>query len=217
MPWTRPTLRGVGPVAAPSNAPGKGGCLHSWKEIAGYLNHGVRTVQRWEETEGLPVHRHAHEKRDSVYAYPDELDGWWSQHQGSLQATKKLRVTPPPDSVASRSVRLPKWAIAAATLLIFVLVAVGIWRSWAARTLPVLPFVSRNWVLIADIENQTGDPVFDRSLLPLLMPAWSSLPTRMCYRDRELTPPYNGWASVTTLELTSSWGVRFASVRMSRA
>ncbi|HLJ51432.1 MAG TPA: tetratricopeptide repeat protein [Bryobacteraceae bacterium] len=165
MPWTRPTLRGVGPVAAPSNAPGKGGCLHSWKEIAGYLNHGVRTVQRWEETEGLPVHRHAHEKRDSVYAYPDELDGWWSQHQGSLQATKKLRVTPPPDSVASRSVRLPKWAIAAATLLIFVLVAVGIWRSWAARTLPVLPFVSRNWVLIADIENQTGDPVFDRSLL----------------------------------------------------
>ena len=31
--------------------------LDSWKEIAAYLRRDVRTVQRWEERESLPVHR----------------------------------------------------------------------------------------------------------------------------------------------------------------
>ncbi len=31
--------------------------LNSWKEIARFLNHDVRTVMRWEKTGGLPVHR----------------------------------------------------------------------------------------------------------------------------------------------------------------
>jgi hypothetical protein len=30
--------------------------LGSWKEIAAYLGRDVRTVQRWEKKEGLPVH-----------------------------------------------------------------------------------------------------------------------------------------------------------------
>lgn len=51
--------------------------LDSWKEIAAYLKRQVRTVQRWETHEGLPVHRHHHERRGSVYAYKSELDGWW--------------------------------------------------------------------------------------------------------------------------------------------
>jgi hypothetical protein len=34
--------------------------LESWKEIASYLRRTVRTVQRWEAAEGLPVHRHVH-------------------------------------------------------------------------------------------------------------------------------------------------------------
>jgi hypothetical protein len=40
--------------------------LDSWKEIAVYLNRDVTTVQRWEKREGMPVHRHVHEKRGSV-------------------------------------------------------------------------------------------------------------------------------------------------------
>ena len=44
------------------------GRLDSWKEIATYLGRGVRTVQRWEREEGLPVHRLNHEKRGNVYA-----------------------------------------------------------------------------------------------------------------------------------------------------
>ena len=50
--------------------------LESWKEIAVYLNRGVRTVRRWEKEEGLPVHRHAHKKLGTVYAHRSELDAW---------------------------------------------------------------------------------------------------------------------------------------------
>src|SRR5260370_31348589 len=50
--------------------------LVSWKEIAAHLGREVRTVQRWEKTDGLPVKRHEHLKKSTVYAYPSELDDW---------------------------------------------------------------------------------------------------------------------------------------------
>src|SRR6266699_3032372 len=62
-------------LAQPERQP-LGPRLNSWKEIAGYLSRSERTVHRWEEKEGLPVHRLQHEKRGSVYAYRWELDGW---------------------------------------------------------------------------------------------------------------------------------------------
>src|ERR1700682_284538 len=55
--------------------------LLSWKEIAAHLGREVRTVQRWETTEGLPVHRHEHQKKSTVYAYPSELDDWVRKRQ----------------------------------------------------------------------------------------------------------------------------------------
>jgi len=55
--------------------------LDSWKEIAAYLGRGVRTVQRWEREEGLPVHRLAHAERGSVFADPAELTDWWNSRQ----------------------------------------------------------------------------------------------------------------------------------------
>ena len=50
--------------------------LDSWKEIAAYLNRDVTTVQRWEKREGMPVHRHVHDRAGSVYAFREELDAW---------------------------------------------------------------------------------------------------------------------------------------------
>ena len=50
--------------------------LDSWKEIAAYLNRDVTTVQRWEKREGMPVHRHVHDKLGSVYASRAELEAW---------------------------------------------------------------------------------------------------------------------------------------------
>src|SRR5215467_7908800 len=67
--------------------------LDSWKEIASYLNRSEKTVRRWEENEGLPVHRLLHEKRGSVYAYSEDLDLWWSsrksQDEGSGESPSK--------------------------------------------------------------------------------------------------------------------------------
>jgi hypothetical protein len=71
-------------------APGSGQSpqdrLDCWKEIAAYLGRGVRTVQRWEREEGLPVHRLAHEKRGSVYARREELAVWWESRRLTLAA-----------------------------------------------------------------------------------------------------------------------------------
>lgn len=50
--------------------------LDSWKEIAAYLHRSVRTARRWELHEGLPVRRHQHLKRGSVYAFKVEIDDW---------------------------------------------------------------------------------------------------------------------------------------------
>lgn len=47
--------------------------LTGWKEIAGYLGRGVRTVQRYEVLFGLPVRRTT---KASVIAFPHELDRW---------------------------------------------------------------------------------------------------------------------------------------------
>ena len=55
--------------------------LDSWKEIGAYLKRDVTTVRRWEKREGLPVHRHLHDRRESVYAYRDELDRWWDERR----------------------------------------------------------------------------------------------------------------------------------------
>jgi TolB-like protein/tetratricopeptide (TPR) repeat protein len=52
------------------------GRLNSWKEIAAYLNRDVTSAQRWEKREAMPVHRHVHDKRGSVYALIPELDAW---------------------------------------------------------------------------------------------------------------------------------------------
>ena len=49
--------------------------LSGWKEIAGYMNQSVRTVQRWEML-GLPVHRMGTRKRSQVIALAEELNAW---------------------------------------------------------------------------------------------------------------------------------------------
>ena len=61
--------------------------LNSWKEIAAFLQKDVRTVQRWEKNERLPVHRKPHDKLSSVYAYESELEAWWGQGTHPLSST----------------------------------------------------------------------------------------------------------------------------------
>jgi TRAP transporter TAXI family solute receptor len=88
-------------------APAASQRLDSWKEIAAYLKRDVATVRRWEKREGLPVHRHLHEKLGSVYAYTSELDVWSAGRQ---------QVKERPDSHPGR--QRAAWAAAVTVLLV---------------------------------------------------------------------------------------------------
>jgi TolB-like protein len=73
--------------------------LISWKAIAAHLGCSVRTVRRWEGTEGLPVHRHLHRTLGRVFALKTELDGWRRSRARSPQpgsgADAVLPLAPP--------------------------------------------------------------------------------------------------------------------------
>jgi eukaryotic-like serine/threonine-protein kinase len=88
------------------------GRLDSWKEIGAYLKRDVTTVRRWEKREGLPVHRHAHDRRDSVYAYRIEIDRWWEDRRHHI--ADKIEVDTP---IAGRGRERHAWSLAAAGLI----------------------------------------------------------------------------------------------------
>jgi TolB-like protein len=145
-----------------SEIPSESRILDSWKAIALYLQRDVTTVQRWEKQEGMPVHRHLHHKRGSVYALSSELDAW--------RQSRKLRFDdvqePAPEAPAGsdrQQTTVPggrRWfvlsaaAVALVALLTLVYVAT---RSRAGdagrpkiRSLAVLP-----------LQNLSGDPSQD--------------------------------------------------------
>jgi hypothetical protein len=80
--------------------------LQSWKEIASELDRGVRTVQRWEQTLALPVHRLGKGARCPVFAFKDELHLWFHQKaRGSdLETTQSPPGEGPTGSRPERSI-----------------------------------------------------------------------------------------------------------------
>ena len=106
--------------------------LDSWKEIAGYLNRDVTTVQRWEKREGMPVHRHVHDKMGSVYSSRAELDAW-AKGRNLRAAQGEITEAPLPSSQdltpqSTTSSSRTRWklalALAAGATLV---VAAGLW------------------------------------------------------------------------------------------
>lgn len=92
--------------------------LESWKEIGVYLRRGVRTIQRWERIEALPVHRHVHERRATVYAYKSELDAWYASRSDSLEADGNVKAPERyPAGQPRASMLLPVWIGATAFLV----------------------------------------------------------------------------------------------------
>jgi tetratricopeptide (TPR) repeat protein/TolB-like protein len=59
--------------------------LESWKEVASFFRRGVRTVQLWEKSEGLPIRRHHHNRLATVYAHRPELEAWWQRRGMQLE------------------------------------------------------------------------------------------------------------------------------------
>ncbi len=141
--------------------------LDSWKEIAAYLGRDVTTVQRWEKSEAMPVHRHVHDKRSSVYALTSELDAWrqsrkprldennhpQTQNERTASAGTSSETVSKPSSAPGKR----RWLAVAATVgIVIAIVAVAsvMLRSHTVvvaqpkiRSLAVLP-----------LKNMTGDP-----------------------------------------------------------
>ncbi len=70
------------------------GLLSSWKTIAAYLDRGVRTVQRWERTLGLPIHRMKGGQLAPVFAYEHEIDRWLQRaSKGSAPASASICIS----------------------------------------------------------------------------------------------------------------------------
>src|ERR1700690_4319087 len=104
--------------ARPVVKAGERGRLDSWKKIAAHFNRDVTTVQRWERREGMPVHRHVHDKQGSVYAYRSELDAWWEGRRGKLpdssDSAPEPDLSPPSPDPAPVSPKAPAEPEAAA-------------------------------------------------------------------------------------------------------
>lgn len=155
----------MAPSEIPSQAkigePRTGNLLDSWKEIAAYLGREVRTVQRWEKKEGLPVHRRLHEKAGSVYAYKSEIDAWWNERSSTLAPEceevpparrKHLRILSwpgrtqqvpearPAEDIPARNLKklaISTLAIVAAVSIGFILRQVLSLGGWGFRSVPL--------------------------------------------------------------------------------
>src|SRR5260370_22000968 len=97
--------------------------LDSWKEIATYVKRDVSTVQRWEKREGMPVHRHVHDKRGSVYALSSELDAWLQSRRPLLEEEEKERLAETPvnaegDHELKGTPRARRWLVPAGVALL---------------------------------------------------------------------------------------------------
>jgi Tol biopolymer transport system component len=148
--------------------------LDSWKEIAAYLNRDVTTVQRWEKREGMPIHRHLHDRMGSVYASRTELDGW--QRSRNLHETQERNtaVSPPVSPGLRQKPDSPWQFVLPLAAMAAILVGIILWlqhseRFWRnpianARFQAVTDFdgveqsvaISRDGHFIAFLSNRDG-------------------------------------------------------------
>ncbi len=134
--------------------------LDSWKEIAAYLNRDVTTAQRWEKREGMPVHRHLHDKRGSVYAVGSELDAWLQGRRQSLsEEDEEQRPETPVEAEDDlpQTARLPvRGWFALAGVIVLGLLAVAYFASRSRMDSAAQPKIRSLAVL--PLKNLSGDP-----------------------------------------------------------
>lgn len=131
--------------------------LDSWKEIATYVKRDVSTVQRWEKREGMPVHRHVHHKRGSVYAFGSELDAWMQSRTQSLEE-KELWSRTPAEIEARRGpkgIRRRRWLVLGGVVM-FAFLAATYFMTWSRSAHATGPKITSLAVL--PLKNLSGDP-----------------------------------------------------------
>ena len=134
--------------------------LDSWKEIAAYLGRDVTTVQRWEKREGMPIHRHLHDKRGSVYALSAELDAWLQSRRAVLEDEEREPEAEAPgvteaDRGRAAATRAGRWFALAAIALVGLL-AVAYVMSRGRTGNAARPRITSLAVL--PLKNLSGDP-----------------------------------------------------------
>jgi len=111
--------------------------LDSWKEIAAHFDRDVTTVQRWEKREGMPVHRHLHDRAGSIYAFTPELDEWArSRNVRVAQENGDDVPSPIPPALTSRSmVPAPRarWRVILPLAAVTALLAIAV-SLWLRKT-----------------------------------------------------------------------------------
>ncbi len=148
-----------GRARAPSGH-GPGQRLESWKEIAAYLRRDVRTVQRWEQTDALPIHRHQRAHRPIPYAYTAELDAWWTGRSNE-EASAKSPVSPSQPR-RRRPLVLAVAMLASAALAIAAAVwSVGAPTSSPASVAPAAPGLSGSDGVTIDAQSVAVLPFVD--------------------------------------------------------
>ena len=114
-----------------------GGRLESWKEIAAYFGRDVRTVQRWEKTEGLPVHQ------GTVYALETEIREWWESRDTHDRRPHDARLKPRPGRLEYLTGGLVLLLVVAAFFAVPRFQPNDHTRTTAnGKTIAVLPFVN---------------------------------------------------------------------------
>jgi TolB-like protein/tetratricopeptide (TPR) repeat protein len=136
--------------------------LDSWKEIAAYLNRDVTTVQRWEKREGMPVHRHQHDKRGSVYALAGELNAWAKNRSLQTGETDPVPGPAPPAAAGAASPGAMPWMRLALALAVIVVLGLAT-ASWLVRRpRPIASQPPRiHSVAVLPLRNLSGDPSQD--------------------------------------------------------
>jgi len=117
----------------------RGSRLESWKQIAAYLGRSTTTVQRWEEEEGLPVHRLSHAKKGSVFAFTGEIDAWQLSRTISPERQTNTDTPSIPTDLAPKSgIAEPRSAARALLALVSMVAVMLTWLAWGqrARVLP---------------------------------------------------------------------------------
>jgi len=141
-----------------------GNRLDSWKEIAAYLGRDVTTVQRWEKREGMPVHRHVHDKRGSVYASGPELDAWLRSRRQYLgdereENQKELKPEAPVAVEGGHGRRIERWAPAWIALVVVGVLAVLAAGYFMSRGRPRNVAQAKIGSLaVLPLKNLSGDP-----------------------------------------------------------
>ncbi|MEK7403961.1 MAG: hypothetical protein AAB225_02540 [Acidobacteriota bacterium] len=128
------------PPDASRRAPAAPDRLESWKEIAAYLRRDARTVQRWEQTKNLPVHRLPGGKQPRIYALRSGLDAWWNSRGIHVAQEEEAEHGP---GARKGGWRRLAWAAGVAGALLVAAVAYWRWSGTGSqRPLRVTPLTS---------------------------------------------------------------------------